>query len=152
MDIQPPGEKVLVGGKGTNLNMANPDLKNTFDYSEDATNGTATKNSTTNIDLKITGDKIYLNGGQFLYKDAVWGDYISAQIVDKDNVLGYGTNAVLKTYITKRYIHPSETNTSIELAYVGAVPKDVYLRIKYTSVGTTLDVPVAVNYYLHTLL
>lgn len=132
--------------------MATLALKNTFDYCEDAVSGTATKNSTTSIDFKVTSDQIYVNGGQFLYKDAVWGDSIVAQVIDKDNVLGSGANVVLKTYIIKRYIHPSENESAINLPYVGSIPQNVYLRIKYVSTGAVLDVSVAVNYFFHKLL
>lgn len=128
------------------------DITNKFDYTEHAINGTATKTTTTNIDLKITTEKTWINGGAILYKNAAWGDYITAQVVDKDNVLGYGSNVVLAEYITKRYIHPDEHYDEIELPYAGEIPQNTYLRIKYTSVGTSTDVDVAANYFLHKVL
>jgi hypothetical protein len=131
--------------------MAAIDLRNTFDYSENGVNGTATKNSTTNLDIKITEDKIYLNGAEILYQDAAWGDYVILQVIDIDNILGHGTNTVLKEYVHKRYIHPDETTDQVVLPYAGNVLKDLYLRVKYTSVSTTTDVKVAVNYFLHQL-
>jgi len=125
------------------------DLKNIFDYSENAVQGTMSKDSVSSLDLKITEDNVYLNGGEILYQDAVWGDYITMQVVDIDNVLGYGANTVLKEYIHKRYIHPELKSDEVCLPYAGMAPKNTYLRLKYTSVGTTNDVKVAANYYLH---
>lgn len=127
------------------------ELKNRFDYAEVATSGTATKNTTTNLDLKITDAAAYLNGGSILYQSANWGDYIKAQVVDVDNILGYGAGFVVNTYINKRYIHPDENYDDIELPYVGNILQNLYLRIAYTSTSTTTDVKVAINYYIHHL-
>ena len=125
------------------------DIRNKFDYSEDGMTGTATKNTTTDLDFKITGASEYVQGGQILFQNAAWGDYITAQVVDVDNVLGYGAGTVLNTYIKKRYIHPDLKKSELEVPYAGLVPQNTYLRIKYTSVGTSTDVDVAVNYSLH---
>lgn len=125
------------------------DLRNIFDYSENAVSGTATKNSTTSIDLKVTTTKTYLNGAEILYQNAVWGDYVVLQVIDIDNVLGYGANTVLKEYVHKRYIHPDLKYDEVELPYAGLIPQNVYLRVKYTSIGTSNDVNVAINYFLH---
>lgn len=122
-----------------------------FDYSEQAVSGTATKNSTTDIDYKVTDAKHYINGGCILQQNAVWGDWLEAQIIDIDNVLGLGANTVLKHYIKKRYLHPSDHCASVNLPYAGEVPKDVYLRIKYHSVGIINDVNLKINYFLHAL-
>lgn len=120
-----------------------------FDYAENGNKFTATKDSTTDHDFKVTGTKTWINGGEFLYKNAVWGDYIEAQIIDIDNVLGLGANTVLKHYIVKRYLHPDVKCVNLELDYAGKIPQNTYLRIKYHSVGTTNDVDIAVNYHLH---
>ena len=125
------------------------DIRNKFDYSERAVLGVATKNSSTNLDLKITGDNEYVQGGHLLYQNANWGDYIIAQVVDKDNVLGYGSNTVLNEYIHKRYVHPALNTSKLEVPYAGMVPVNTYLRVIYISTGTTVDVDVAVNYTMH---
>lgn len=125
------------------------DTRNKFDYAEDGVKATATKNSTTDIDFKVTGDAEYVQGGQIIFENAAWGDYITAQVVDVDNVLGYGAGTVLNEYIKKRYLHPDLKHSELEVPYAGKVPQNCYLRIKYVSVGTVLDVNVAVNYSLH---
>lgn len=129
--------------------MSGLDIRNKFDYSEHAVLGTATKDSTTNIDYKVTGDNEYVQGGQILFKNAEWGDYIKAQVVDVDNVLGYGANTVLNEYIHKRYVHPDLKKSELEVPYAGKVPQNTYLRIVYVSVGAVLNVNVAVNYKIH---
>lgn len=124
-------------------------LNSGFDYAENGNKFTATKNSTTDHDFKITGSATWLSGGELIYQNAVWGDYIEAQIVDVDNVLGYGAGTVLKHYIKKRYLHPDVKYVDLSLDYAGKIPQNTYLRIKYHSVGTVLDVDFAVNYHLH---
>lgn len=122
-----------------------------FDFAGNGIKATAAKNSTTNIDFKVTVDNIFINGGLILYKNANWGDYITAQVVDIDNVLGYGANLVLQEYITKWYVHPDDKELKILLDYAGKIPINTYLRIKYTSTGVVTDVDIAVNYALHKL-
>jgi hypothetical protein len=120
-----------------------------FDYEEDGNKYTATKNSTTNHDFKITTTDKYLIGGEFGYRDAVWGDYIEAQVIDIDNILGLGANTVLKQYIIKRHLHPSATCVDLVVQGAGKVLEDLYLRIKYHSVGTVTDPTFYVNYHLY---
>lgn len=125
------------------------DNSKSFDYAEDAVIGVATKNAVTDIDFKITKPDMNLNGGNILYRGAVWGDHIRAVVVDKDGAY-YPAGTVLKTYIYKRYLHPTIESSEIALPYVGYIPPNLYLRITFTSTGTVNDVDVAVNYYLHT--
>jgi hypothetical protein len=120
-----------------------------FDYAEDAIKVTATKTSTTDHDFKVTGSATWLTGGEIIYKNAVWGDYIEAQVIDIDNVLGLGVNTVLKQYITKKYLHPDLKRIDLTLDYAGKIPQNTYLRLKYHSVGTTNDVDFCINYHLH---
>lgn len=121
---------------------------NDFDFYGNGTSGVATKNTTTNIDFKIDKDDLYCSGGEIIVKDAEHGDYIEIQILDIDNILGYGANTVLQTYLKKWYIDYRGKNT-LEVPYAGYIYKNLYLRLKYTSVGTTYDVKVAVNYSFH---
>lgn len=125
------------------------DIRNTdFDFYGDGIFGTATKNSTTDFDYKIPLDDIYINGGEVTTKDSTIGDCIKIQIVDRDNILGYGANTVLKTYLEKWYINPNGRMV-LDVPYAGQVPKNLYLRVKYTSTGTDTDVKIAVNYFMH---
>ena len=125
-------------------------LSTGFDYAENGSTYTATKNSTTDHDFKVTGVSTYLTGGEFGYNDAVWGDYIQAQVIDIDNVLGFGANTVLKNYIVKRYLHPTNASVDLVVAGAGKIPQNTYLRIKYVSVGTVTNPTFYTNYHLYT--
>lgn len=121
---------------------------NDFDFYGNGTNGTATKNTTTTFDLKIDKDKCYCSGGEIIVKDAEHGDFIEIQIIDIDNILGYGANTVLQTYLKKWFIDYRGKNV-LEVSYAGRIYENLYLRLKYTSVSSTTDVKMAVNYYFH---
>lgn len=125
------------------------DVKNTdFDFLADGVRATATKNTTTTIDYKIIDTNAYISGGRILTNKAIFGDYFAIEIIDKDNVLGYGYNTVLQTYVRKWYVDPVN-HSELEAPYAGKPPFNTYLRLTYTSTGTTDDVDVAVVYHLH---
>jgi len=119
-----------------------------FRFRGTAMEGTATKTSTTNIDFKLTEER-YLNGGQMIIKNHVIGDYVKFQVIDKDNILGYGSNVVLDEFISKWYITDTSTQPEILLAYPAKIVANLYIRIIYVSVGTLLDVNFYCNLYLH---
>lgn len=122
-----------------------------FLFSGNGVIATAEKNSTTNIDFLIPGalgSSVYINGAVAFTKDAVFGDYASADIVDVNNILGYGAGLVLAQYVPKWYINPS-SELDISTPYAGKVPAGIFIRVAYTSVGLINDVGVAVNYRLH---
>lgn len=110
---------------------------------------TATKNTTTNVDLKVAENYIYVNGAEFIQANAVIGDYVECQVIDIDNVLGYGADTVLTQYISKWYLDPSTTRFCLESPYAGNVPNGCYMRMIYHSVGTVNDVDICVNYFFH---
>lgn len=121
---------------------------NDFNFYGNGMFGTATKNSTTSFDFKIDEDMIYCSGGEIIVKDAECGDYIEIQVIDIDNVLGGGANTILNTYLKKWHVDYHGKN-NLEVPYAGHIDKNLYLRLKYTSIGTTNDVKVAVNYSFH---
>jgi hypothetical protein len=108
--------------------------------------GTATSNSTTNIDYKLTEDRL-VYGGQLILKNQVFGDYVAFSVVDKDNILGYGAGVVLGTYLSSWNVSDdSAVQPALIIDYPTKVLANLYLRIAYTSVGSTA-VNVAVNVY-----
>ena len=122
-----------------------------FDAAYDATTGTATKTTSTNIDFKLPAD-LYLSGGEILTDgNAVFGDWVQCQIIDIDDILGYGPNTILKDYVVKYYIDKN-ARMVITINYAGKVLKDLYIRIIYHSIGTANDVGISINYYLHKLI
>jgi hypothetical protein len=100
---------------------------------------TATLNTTTNYDKLMT--KAYgMHAGVMFIKNSTFGDYLNVQIIDKDNVLGYGNNVVLKQYINEWYVW--EGRAELHNLTVGDLPAaGLYLRLIYNSVGTTGNVP-----------
>jgi hypothetical protein len=121
---------------------------NDFDFYGDGLAGIAVKNSTTSFDFKITKDNCYCSGGEIIVQDAAHGDYIKIEIVDKDNILGYGAGAVLQTYLEKWYVDYNGKNV-LDVPYAGYIYQNLYVRLKYTSVSTTTDPHIAVNYTFH---
>lgn len=125
-----------------------------FQFNGDGILATATKNATTNIDFQIPGapgSAQYINGAVVITKDAVFGDYAAASIIDIDNILGYGNNVTLANYVTKWYINPS-AQSNFETPYAGKLYAGLYIRVTYTSVGAVTDPQIAINYKLHTPL
>ena len=120
-----------------------------YDYNSDGNQFVATKNSTTTNDFKVATDKVYVSGGEFLYANAVWGDYITVQFTDKDNIMPSPYTGFVKTHISKRYLHPDETRSHLDVPYAGKVPKDCYIRLQVISTGVQTDLTCAVNYDMH---
>lgn len=121
---------------------------NDFNFYGNGLAGVATKNTTTNFDFKIDKGQCYCSGGEIVVKDAEHGDYIEIQVIDIDNILGYGANTVLQTYLKRWYIDYRGKNV-LEVPYAGRIYENLYLRLMYTSASTTNDVRVAVNYSFH---
>ena len=105
---------------------------------------------TVDVDLKINSNSL-LNGGILQTSGEEMGDYFSAQVVDKDNIFGYGAGAVLNTWISKWYVLSEDVHMDLTTPQAGSIPAGLYLRIKYTSTGTS-DVKIIVNYKLNTAL
>lgn len=111
--------------------------------------GTATKTTTTNIDYKMPEDR-YINGVRLIMKNHEDGDYVKFQVVDVDNILGYGAGTVLDEFGDTWYVDSaSDTQPDVIVPYPAKILKDLYIRIIYNSTGTTNDVTVRANLYLH---
>lgn len=108
--------------------------------------GTATAMTTTNLDYKITEER-YINGGRLLVSNIGDDDKITFQVVDKDNILGYGANVVLDEFI-KDYFVPTAGNLEVRLDYPAKIPANLYLRLKYTNSSLT-SASIKCNLYLH---
>jgi hypothetical protein len=122
-------------------------FNSSYSFLGDCTSGTATKGTTTNIDYKIEGSYM-LFGAEMLYTGAVEGDYVALQIVDKDNVLGYGADVVVNEWVKKWYVPFNSTYWKVTSDMTTTIPAGLYARVKYTSVGSTNDVSIKLNYYM----
>ena len=110
---------------------------------------TCTKTATTNVDYKLTENR-FINGLEFIVKNHVFGDSAKFQVVDVDNLLGYGAGLVLDEFGTDWYIaDDTQRQGPYILPYPALVNSGFYLRIVYNSVGTSTDVSLQVNYFLH---
>lgn len=119
------------------------------DFRLQGISGTASANTTTNIDWKFPEER-WINGGQLLCKGHIWGDTITVQLIDKDNVLGYGANTVLNTF-TENFAVSADVQQQIliTLESIALVPANVYFRIKYTNTNLLTSVSVAFNLFSH---
>lgn len=119
----------------------------------DIPSGSSTFNMDYKIDPKVFPNGVYLTGGELLTLNSAMGDFVSAQVVDVDGVLGAGLGFVVNTYIRRFYVQvPLNTQATITMEidtnYAALIPANLYLRLSYTSVGAT-TVSAAVNYMLH---
>jgi|SRR6185503_4441510 len=111
-------------------------------------NQTALANTLSNIDLKMTEDR-YINGAKLILKNHKFGDTIDFQIVDKDNVLGMGSNLVLDEFVSNWNVSEDKQDQGDYIvSYLARIPQNLYIRLVYTSTGNT-DVSVCLNLYLH---
>lgn len=110
--------------------------------------GVALIGASTNIDWKVPEDR-WISGGILIAQGTHWGDKICIQIVDKDNILGYGTNVMLDEYVTDFYVvTDAEFQIQIEAPYIALIPANLYIRIVYTNISLT-DVELAFNLVTH---
>lgn len=109
---------------------------------------TATAGATTDYDYKFTAARI-LEAPLVMAKNQAWGDYLRFQIVDVDNVLGYGAGAVLDEFATTWYMDDTQrVQPKVDLWYSAEVLANLYIRVKYTSVGAT-NVEIKINLCNH---
>lgn len=108
--------------------------------------GLATAGQNTNIDFQLTAER-YMNGGKLILEGNNIDDKICFQVIDKDNVLGYGANVVLDEFI-KDFFLPQSAPLEINLPYTARLYNGLYLRLIYKSAGNS-DVKVKCNLYLH---
>lgn len=109
---------------------------------------TATAGTTTDYDYKFTEARL-LEVPIVMAKNHAWGDHFRFQVVDVDNVLGYGAGLVLDEFSTTWYMNDqTQVQPRPDVWYSAEVVANLYIRIKYTSVGGT-DVEVKMNLCNH---
>ena len=111
--------------------------------------GVIPKNTTGTIDYKIT-QNLWLNGAQAIVKNGIWGDTCSFEVVDKDNILGYGSNVVINEFVSNwSIIEDQQDQGLVILPYAAMLPANLYIRVVYVSTGSTNDVQFALNLFVH---
>lgn len=108
----------------------------------------ATAGTTTTYDYKLTESRL-LDGAEIFGNGIATGDSIRFQVVDKDNVLGYGAGLVLDEFITDWYV--LDARSQIRLPYSAEILANLYLRFIYTSIGAS-NPTVYCNLFLHKYL
>lgn len=107
--------------------------------------------TTTNIDYELTEDRLIL-GAYAILSGHSFGDKMTVQVIDKNNVLGYGANTVLNQFVTDWYVDPSvATQRGMEAPYPAKVFQGLFLRLKYTNTGLA-PVAVYINALFHKVL
>lgn len=129
------------------LNKSSDLNRNNVRFNVFGIHGTAAAGTTTAIDGKFPQER-YVDGGQIVLSGHVAGDRFTVQVVDKDNVLGYGSNFVVAERITDMAVQADVHNQGKEEAgYLSLVPSALYFRVLYTSTGAN---PVSVSLHLRT--
>lgn len=108
--------------------------------------GTATAGTTTNIDYKLTEERL-VYGGQAILKNHAFGDTIKFQVVDVDNILGLGAGTVLGEYMNGWYLaDDTQVQPIVMVDFPTKIMANLYFRIAYNSTGAT-NVNVCVNIF-----
>lgn len=109
-------------------------------------------NTANNCDFLVSDDYI-LDGIIIDTLNHSLGDKISLQVIDKDNVMGYGSNVILKQFATDIYMTPGLTRqVDHQSVYPAKVFAGLYVRIIYTSVHESTAPTILVRYNLHKVL
>lgn len=119
-----------------------------FRFRGKGVSGLATASTVTNIDLKITEER-FINGCEVILKDQAFGDSCNFEIVDVDNIIGYGAGVVLDRFAESWFFSGDvQDQGQFILDYPAKIIAGLYIRIAYTSTGGT-NVQVRCNYFLH---
>lgn len=112
---------------------------------------TATAGATTNGDLKMNEGRL-LDGVHLILNGHAFGDSAKLQVVDVDNVLGYGAGTVLDQFADSWFFASDKQDQGhLRLPYSAEIIANLYVRIVYTSTGAT-NVSVQCNLFAHKYL
>lgn len=112
---------------------------------------TATAGTSTSYDYKITEARL-ISGTRLMIRNQAWGDSVRFQVVDVDNILGYGAGVVLDEFATDWYVtSDKEDQGAVLLPYSAEVLANLYIRFIYNSVGGT-NVDIHCNLWAHKYL
>jgi hypothetical protein len=110
--------------------------------------GEAVANSVSNIDYRLTEER-WINEAQLILMNHNFTDSIKFQVVDVDNVLGYGAGLVLNEFATNWQISSSKQDQgTVRVDYPARILANLYIRIVYTNTGNS-TVSVKCNFFLH---
>lgn len=102
------------------------------------------------LDIKLNDDYL-ITGSQCVVNNGTYGDNFKIEIVDVDNIIGYGAGVILNVFADGWRIRKGDYTFAIEVPYPAKIYADLYIRITYTSIGTT-DPGISFNLLLHKVL
>jgi hypothetical protein len=141
-DISSSAEAIQILNDSTPTAIADPFPANVSNYSFRGHGGSASLViGTTNVDhlVHVTETRL-INGAEVWGSNLAYGDKLSFQICDVDNLLGYGAGTtVIEEFGTDWQIAPGSIVKAFP-GYVAAVPAGLYIRMKVTA-------SVAGNFY-----
>lgn len=107
------------------------------------------KNETTNYDIKWTTD-IEFTGAKAFDEKGIKGNYSNMQLIDKDNILGYGAGFILHEFGKKVPSYILNNGCDINTTTAATINQGLYIRIQYVNNSQEEDttVFVALKYYL----
>jgi hypothetical protein len=108
--------------------------------------GIAPAGQTSNIDYELPQER-FCNGGRLIVSPIGPDDEMTFQVVDVNNVLGYGAGVVLDEFITRYYV-PESGTLEVRLDYPAKILAYLFLRIVYKNTSAT-DTIVKCNLFLH---
>jgi hypothetical protein len=105
-------------------------------------------NATTDYDWAFPQER-WMTGG-ILMGCGDWGSNVTLQVVDKDNVLGYGSGVVIDEFVSTFYIlDTAQVQISKEFNYPALVPAGLYIRLKFHNSSLTNTGKVILNIFSH---
>ena len=104
-----------------------------------------TQTTTENKDLLITDD-FFIREIQVLTQNAAYGDTLTIKIIDIDNILGCGVNFVVSTPVSNFNVAPEHPKQEYSSVAPFKILAGLYIRVSYTSVGTSSDVSLGLNF------
>lgn len=133
-----------------------PFAQPTYRTKRDATNDLVTIAPGTSevIDYQLTAER-YVQGGQLLIENAKLGDYITAEVYDKDGIIPTPYRAALceawpsvAQYIVKEWISPAGDHIINTYPLNAKITAGLYLRVTYFATSDGESRKAAITYYL----
>lgn len=114
---------------------------------------TVAKGTTQDLDWKIpqlayggSNKQAYFDGVEYYAKNAEVGDSVKFQIVDVDNILGYGANFVVEEFADVYVMPDAPIHFTL---YKAKLVANLYVRIKYNSIGSINNIDFVCNLMRH---
>lgn len=110
---------------------------------------TAAAGATSNLDFAIGSEDRHISGINLLLMNHADADTIGFQVVDVNNIIGYGAGVVLKEFGINWNVDHTKCDQGRDVFnFVARIPAGIFIRLIYKSTGAS-DVVVKPNFLLH---